>query len=255
MSARCCRATNRATASTTSPSATCRRRCSSAISAPLARSAVSPSAVPAASPAATRSTLPPDLTQEEHFEELPLGTRGGTVGPLHLPVDAEYDIQIRLARDRNEHVEGLREPHEVEFMLDGERIGLFTVKPPPQGKDHSPGRPAPERSRSREGRARTSSPSPSRRRRRRCSRPSASRSRRTSTWTGIRASSRPSTRSPSTVRTTRKGPAIRRAAGALFVCKPQRAADEDACAKRILVDPDAARVSPSRHRRRPRSAR
>ena len=50
-----------------------------------------------------------------------------------------YDIQIRLTRDRNEHVEGLREPHlqEVELMLDGERVQLFTVVPPAAGKDHS----------------------------------------------------------------------------------------------------------------------
>ena len=35
-----------------------------------------------------------------------------------FPLDGEYEIQIRLARDRNEHVEGLREPHELEVLLD-----------------------------------------------------------------------------------------------------------------------------------------
>ena len=81
--------------------------------------------------------LPPDLTQEEHFEDLPLGTRGGTVVKYTFPLDAEYEIQIRLQRDRNEHVEGLRGNHVVELMLDGERIQAFTAKPPGQGKDHS----------------------------------------------------------------------------------------------------------------------
>ena len=81
--------------------------------------------------------LPPDLTQEEHFEDLPLGTRGGTVVKYTFPLDAEYEIQIRLQRDRNEHVEGLRGSHVVELMLDGERIQAFTAKPPGQGKDHS----------------------------------------------------------------------------------------------------------------------
>jgi hypothetical protein len=33
-------------------------------------------------------------------------------------------------------VEGLSEPHEVDLMLDGERLQLFTVKPPPPGNDH-----------------------------------------------------------------------------------------------------------------------
>jgi hypothetical protein len=92
---------------------------------------------PTRSPGGDTITLPPDLTQEEHFDELPLGTRGGTLVRYNFPLDAKYDIQIRLARDRNEHVEGLREPHEVELMLDGERVRLFTVTPPPAGKDHS----------------------------------------------------------------------------------------------------------------------
>ncbi len=61
-----------------------------------------------ARPAATRSGIRPDLTQEEHVEGLPLGTRGGALIPYTFPQDGEYEIQVRLARDRNEHVEGLR---------------------------------------------------------------------------------------------------------------------------------------------------
>jgi hypothetical protein len=91
---------------------------------------------PSRSPGGETINLPPDLTQEEHFDELPLGTRGGTVVRYTFPVDAEYEIQLRLARDRNEHVEGLRDEHQVELMLDGKRVGLFTVKPPPTGVDH-----------------------------------------------------------------------------------------------------------------------
>jgi cytochrome c551/c552 len=93
--------------------------------------------IPPKSPGGDTRTLPPDLTQEQHFDELPLGTRGGMVVPYTFPADAEYDIQVRLARDRNEHVEGLTGPHEVEVLLDGERLGLFTVKPPTGGMDHS----------------------------------------------------------------------------------------------------------------------
>ena len=55
-----------------------------------------------------------DLTQEEHVEGLPLGTRGGALIPYTFPQDGEYEIQIRLTRDRNEEIEGLREPHELE---------------------------------------------------------------------------------------------------------------------------------------------
>ena len=91
---------------------------------------------PSRSPGGDTVTLPPDLTQEEHFDELPFGTRGGTVVHYTFPLDAVYEIQLRLARDRNEHVEGLLAPHQVELMLDGERVRLFKVEPPPAGMDH-----------------------------------------------------------------------------------------------------------------------
>jgi mono/diheme cytochrome c family protein len=79
--------------------------------------------------------LPPDRTQEEHVEGLPPGTRGGTLVNYTFPRDGEYEIQIRLTRDRNEHVEGLREPHELEVLLDRERAKLLIVTPP-KGNDH-----------------------------------------------------------------------------------------------------------------------
>ncbi len=91
---------------------------------------------PSRSPGGHTIRIPPDLTQEEHFDGLPLGTRGGAVVPYTFPVDAEYEISVRLARNRNEHIEGLREPHEVELLLDKKRLGLFTVEPPPRGDDH-----------------------------------------------------------------------------------------------------------------------
>jgi hypothetical protein len=72
----------------------------------------------------------PDLTQEEHVEGLPLGTRGGLLVPYTFPQDAEYEIQIRLTRDRNEEIEGLHEPHQMEVLVDRETVATFTVVPP-----------------------------------------------------------------------------------------------------------------------------
>ena len=77
---------------------------------------------PVRSPGGDTITLPPDLTQEQHFDDLPLGTRGGMAAHYTFPLDAEYEINVRLTRDRNEHVEGLTEPHDVELMLDGDRV-------------------------------------------------------------------------------------------------------------------------------------
>ena len=79
--------------------------------------------------------LPADITQEEHVEGLPLGTRGGSLIPYTFPQDGDYEIQVRLARDRNEEVEGLTEPHELQLLLDRERVQSFTVAPPPERKN------------------------------------------------------------------------------------------------------------------------
>ena len=100
-------------------------------------SAVLRSAVAAKSPGGDIETLPPDLTQEQQFEDLPLGTHGGMIMQYTFPQDAEYDITVRLQRDRNEHVEGIAGSHEVEVMLDGERVSFVTVQRRPAGSDHS----------------------------------------------------------------------------------------------------------------------
>src|SRR3954468_1185350 len=74
--------------------------------------------------------IPADLTQEEHIDGLPIGTRGGALVNYTFPEDGEYEFQIRLTRDRDEHVEGLSEPHDLELLLDRARVQVFTVKPP-----------------------------------------------------------------------------------------------------------------------------
>jgi len=74
--------------------------------------------------------IPADLTQEEHIDGLPIGTRGGALVNYTFPEDGEYEFQIRLTRDRDEHVEGLGEPHDLELLLDRARVQVFTVKPP-----------------------------------------------------------------------------------------------------------------------------
>ncbi|HLX42121.1 MAG TPA: DUF1592 domain-containing protein [Bryobacteraceae bacterium] len=93
------------------------------------------------SPGGDLQTLPPDLTQEQQFEDQPLGTHGGMILKYTFPQDAEYDITVRLQRDRNEHVEGINGSpdgkHDVEVMLDGERVRFVTVTPPGPGHDHS----------------------------------------------------------------------------------------------------------------------
>jgi len=83
-----------------------------------------------------RVNIKPDVTQEWHVDGLPLGTRGGTLFRHYFPLDAEYEIVIRLARDRDEQVEGLRQPHQVELLLDQRRVKLFEVVPPRHVGNH-----------------------------------------------------------------------------------------------------------------------
>jgi hypothetical protein len=77
----------------------------------------------------------PDLTQEGHVEGLPHGTRGGMLLEHTFPRDGEYEVQIRLTRDRNEEVEGLREPHDVDVLLDSRPVKTLTVAPPTADRD------------------------------------------------------------------------------------------------------------------------
>jgi cytochrome c5 len=79
----------------------------------------------------------PDITQEDHVNGLPVGTRGGVLVPYTFVQDGEYDIQIYLARSYSGDIEGLKdpEPHQIELLLDRTRIGGFTVQRPEDGGD------------------------------------------------------------------------------------------------------------------------
>lgn len=90
---------------------------------------------PRKTPGGDTFRVPPDVTQEEHVEGLPVGTRGGGLFHYVFPQDGTYEIQVRLARDRNEQVEGLKKPHEVEVLIDRERVALATVQPPGADKN------------------------------------------------------------------------------------------------------------------------
>ncbi|MDE0101234.1 MAG: DUF1592 domain-containing protein [Bryobacterales bacterium] len=91
---------------------------------------------PPTAPGGELVLIPVDRTQESQFRELPFGTRGGALIPHLFPTNGEYEIHITLSRDRNEHVEGLYVPHEVELMLDGRQVRRFVVEPA-EGRDHT----------------------------------------------------------------------------------------------------------------------
>jgi mono/diheme cytochrome c family protein len=66
--------------------------------------------------------LPLELPQDDHFDDLPFGTRGGALIRRHFPVDGEYLVKVELAG-------AARETHDLEVSIDGQRVGLFPIGP------------------------------------------------------------------------------------------------------------------------------
>ena len=79
--------------------------------------------------AATTATyrVRPDLSQDEHIEGLPLGTRGGIVTPHTFPLDGKYVIKLRMWRNTFDLMRGMEDSHEIELNLDGVRIASVIV--------------------------------------------------------------------------------------------------------------------------------
>ena len=71
---------------------------------------------------------PADLSQNEHIEGLPFGTRGGMLIRHTFPADGDYVFQIALLRGTSEELYGRNSKDEqLELSLDGQRIHLFDI--------------------------------------------------------------------------------------------------------------------------------
>jgi hypothetical protein len=80
---------------------------------------------PEAGPSIASYNIGVDVTQNDHVEGLPLGTRGGTLVRHVFPADGEYVFSGRLLRTVAEGyagVEGHETPHEFVITLDGEQV-------------------------------------------------------------------------------------------------------------------------------------
>jgi len=71
--------------------------------------------------------IPPDDSQEDHVEGLPLGTRGGLLFRHNFPQDAQYDFNVFLLRNIVGYMTGLEFAHQLEITIDGERAFLVQV--------------------------------------------------------------------------------------------------------------------------------
>ena len=87
----------------------------------------------------TETYVVPKLRFQDHrmSEDLPFGSRGGIAIRHYFPLNAEYDIRIRLQRQLYGYIRGLQKPQQIEVRLDGQRVALFSIggspgTPPPQ---------------------------------------------------------------------------------------------------------------------------
>ena len=78
-------------------------------------------------PSTTVYRVRPDLSQDQHIEGLPLGTRGGMRVQHNFPVDGEYVIKVRLWRNTFDFLRGMEDRHQVEVAVDGERVALVAA--------------------------------------------------------------------------------------------------------------------------------
>jgi hypothetical protein len=71
--------------------------------------------------------IPPDDSQEDHVDGLPLGTRGGMLFKHNFPQDATYEFGVILLRNIVGYMKGLEFAHLVEISIDDERVFATVV--------------------------------------------------------------------------------------------------------------------------------
>ncbi len=85
---------------------------------------------PAVGPAEQTYRVKVDLSQDDHLEGLPLGTRGGVLIRHNFPVDGEYIIKIGMLKDTGDDLFGATaQGEQLEVLVNGDRVKLFPMNP------------------------------------------------------------------------------------------------------------------------------
>ena len=79
---------------------------------------------PETRPAGQTIRIRQDASQDRHIEGLPLGTVGGGLAKVNLPLDGDYTITVRYFRTNLGAMRGLEYEHQLEITVDGERVHL-----------------------------------------------------------------------------------------------------------------------------------
>jgi hypothetical protein len=83
-------------------------------------------------PISTTYKVRGDLTQDKHIEGLPIGTRGGILLRHNFPVDGEYLFKFSLLKvNFGPQYGGAAKGEQIEMSLNGERVALLDIKSVP----------------------------------------------------------------------------------------------------------------------------
>ncbi len=77
--------------------------------------------------------LDPEHPQDERVDDLPYGTRGGLAIRSDFADDGTYVVKVDMAG-------ALREPQQLDILVDGARVAGKMLGPPPGATGHGPGR-------------------------------------------------------------------------------------------------------------------
>src|SRR3984885_10954543 len=85
---------------------------------------------PATSPIVDTYRVRSDISQDDHIEGLPLGTRGGVLIHHNFPLDGEYVIKVKLLKSTVDLLFGGNALDEtLEIAVNGERVKTLTINP------------------------------------------------------------------------------------------------------------------------------
>src|SRR5919201_1196207 len=78
-------------------------------------------------PASETFRIRQDASQDIHLEGMPIGTVGGILAKVTLPLDGDYVFKVRMFRTNLGVTRGLEYEHQIEYAVDGRRVHLFKM--------------------------------------------------------------------------------------------------------------------------------
>jgi hypothetical protein len=94
---------------------------------------------PATGPIVDTYRVRSDISQDDHIEGLPLGTRGGVLIHHNFPLDGEYVIKVKLLKSTVDLLFGGNALDEtLEIALNGERVKTLTINPKKKDEPKKP---------------------------------------------------------------------------------------------------------------------